>query len=146
MASGVNTVGFGVPVAATPATGSGPSASAGAPVHPVQPVQPAAAVGHGGNPSPPSGEPLPAAHAAAAEPQLMQLQAAVDGVNRFLRDSQRAMVFQIDFKSGRATVTIVNPATGDVIRQIPSAQVLAAASTLQQAGLPMAGLFVDERA
>jgi uncharacterized FlaG/YvyC family protein len=114
-------------------------------VHAVQPVPPALPAGHGGNPSPPGGEPLPAAHAA-AQPQLMQLQAAVDGVNRFLRDSQRAMVFQIDLKSGRETVTIVNPATGEVIRQIPSAQVMAAASTLQQAGLPMAGLLVDERA
>ena len=146
MATDVTTVGFGVSVAVMPATAPGSSAhSSGAPVVPVQPTPPVAAIGHSGNPSPPSGEPLPAARAA-AQPQLGQLQAAVEGVNRFLRDNQRQMVFQVDIKSGRETLTIVNPATGELIRQIPSAQVLAAASTLLQAGMPMAGLLVDERA
>jgi flagellar protein FlaG len=100
----------------------------------------------GGNTAPPAGDALPAARAAAALPQMVQLQAAVDGVNRFLRDNQRQILFQVDTKSGQTIVTIVNPATGELIRQIPSAEVLAAASNLQQAGLPMAGLFIDERA
>jgi uncharacterized FlaG/YvyC family protein len=147
MATGIANIGSSVPVVVTPTLGPGPSGSAsGADVHPVHPVEPAQAVGHGGNPSPPAGDTLPAAHAAAAQPQQMELQAAVDGVNRFLRDSQRQMVFQVDLKSGRSTVTIVNPATGEVIRQIPSAQVLEAAANLQQAGMPMTGLLIDERA
>lgn len=146
MATGVSNIGFGVPVVATaaggaPTSGSGP----GAPVHPVVPVPPAAAVRHGGNPSPPAGDMLPA-HASAAQAGVIELQAAVEGINRFLRDSQRQFVFQVDLKSGKETLTIVNPATGEVIRQIPSAQVLAAAANLQQAGMPMAGLFIDERA
>ncbi|HUO81179.1 MAG TPA: flagellar protein FlaG [Steroidobacteraceae bacterium] len=131
---------------ATPTAGPSPSDGVpGLPVHAVDPVPPVPAVGQGGNPSPPAGEILPA-HAAAAQGGIIALQAAVDGVNRFLRDSQRQIVFQVDLKSGQEVVTIVNPATGEVIRQIPSAQVLAAASNLQQAGMPMAGLFVDERA
>jgi flagellar protein FlaG len=147
MASGVSNIGFGVPVAVTTASGLSPSGSVpGAPVHPVAPVPPTAAVGDGGNPSPPAGEPVPPQHAAAAQPKLMQLQAAIEGVNRFLRDSQRQMVYQIDLKSGAEIVTIVNPATGEVIRQIPSTEVLSSAANLQQAGLPMAGLFIDERA
>jgi flagellar protein FlaG len=117
-------------------------------VYPVDPVPVAAAVGHGGNSSPAAGDALPA-HASAAQnaqAELIQLQAAVEGINRFLRDSQRQMLFQVDLKSGKETLTIVNPATGEVIRQIPSAQVLAAAANLQQAGMPMTGLFIDERA
>jgi uncharacterized FlaG/YvyC family protein len=145
MASGVTNIGFGVPVAVTAATGPSSSGSVpGAPVHPVTPVPAVAGVGHGGNPPPPAGETLPA-HAAAAQAGVIALQAAVEGINRFLRDSQRQFVFQVDLKSGKETVTIVNPATGEVIRQIPSAQVLEAAANLQQAGMPMAGLFIDER-
>ena len=142
MATGVTNIGFPTPtaVAAVPAAASAGSVSplpagAAAPVPSAPP---------GGNPAPPAGDALPAAQA--ATPQLVQLQAAVDGVNRFLRDNQRQILFQVDVKSGQTVVTIVNPATGELIRQIPSAEVLAAATNLQQAGLPMAGLFIDERA
>ena len=146
MATGVSNISPGVPVVGQPTAGPSPSGSSvGAPVHPVQPALPAAAVGHGGNSAPQAGEVLPA-HAAAAQASAIQLQAAIEGVNRFLRESQRQMVFQVDLKSGQETVTIVNPATGEVIRQIPSAQVLATAANLQQAGMPMAGLFIDEHA
>jgi len=146
MATGVSNIGPGVPVVVQPTAGPSPSGSSvGAPVHPVPPVLPAEAVSRGGNPSPPAGEALPA-HAAAAQAGVIELQAAIEGVNRFLRESQRQMVFQVDLKSGRETVTIVNPATGEVIRQIPSAQVLATAANLQQAGMPMSGLFIDEHA
>jgi hypothetical protein len=145
MASGVSNIGFGVPVVVSTAAGPSPSGSVpGAPVHPVEPVPPSASVGHGGNPPPPSGEPLPV-RATATPVGVIELQAAVEGINRFLRDSQRQFLFQVDLKSGKETLTIVNPATGEVIRQIPSSQVLEAATNLQQAGMPMAGLFIDER-
>jgi uncharacterized FlaG/YvyC family protein len=147
MASGVTSIGFGTPTGAAPvipaaATGGVPAQSAAA----VQPAAAVAVVGQGGNSGPPRGETLPVAHPAAPEPQLVQLQAAVDGVNRFLRDNQRQILFEVDLKGGNARVTIVNPATGEVIRQIPSADILAAAANLQQAGLPLAGLFIDARA
>ena len=146
MANGLSSIGFGTPTAA-PAI---PAATAGSvpsqPVGAVQPVGAASAVVPGGNSGPPAGESLPAARAAAAEPQLVQLQAAVDGVNKFLRDNQRQVLFQVDLKSGQTRVTIVNPATGEVIRQIPSAEILSTAANLQQAGLPLAGLFINERA
>jgi uncharacterized FlaG/YvyC family protein len=114
-------------------------------VHPVEPVVSTPPLGQGGNGSPPAGQPAPQA-AAVPVTDILHLQAAVDGVNRFLRDSQRQFLFQIDVKSGKQTLTIVNPATGEVIRQIPSADVLAAAANLQQAGMPMTGLFIDEHA
>ena len=146
MASGVLIAGSGVPITGTPAIGPIPSGSlSGAPVHPVQPVSPPPEVVHGGSQSPSAGESLPV-HATAAQVDVIALQAAIDGVNRFLRDSQRQMLYQIDLKSGRETVTIVNPATGEVIRQIPSAQVLSAATSLQDVGMPLAGLLFDEHA
>lgn len=146
MANGLSNMGFGTPTV-TPAL---PAAAAGSvpaqPVGAVRPAAPVPAVAHGGNSNPPAGEALPVGHAAAPEPQLVQLQAAIEGVNKFLRDNQRQMLFQVDLKGGQTRVTIVNPATGEVIRQIPSAEVLSTAANLQQAGLPLAGLFIDERA
>ena len=115
------------------------------PVHPVTPPQKVQTAEHGGNNPPPAGDPLPP-HAHAPTPDAALLAAAVEGINRFLRESQRQMVFEIDLKSGKNTLTIVNPATGEVIRQIPSAQVLSTAANLQQAGILMPGLFLDERA
>ncbi|HUO95031.1 MAG TPA: flagellar protein FlaG [Steroidobacteraceae bacterium] len=139
MANGVNNVGSPTPNAVAAVHPAAPAGSvAPVPAGPLLPV--------GGKPAPQAGDPLPAARAAEAAPQLIQLQAAVDGVNRFLRDTQRQILFQVNMKSGQTVVTIVNPATGEVIRQIPSADVLAAAQNLQQAGMPLAGLFIDQRA
>ena len=146
MASGITNVisSTSAPTASVPgpaAPGIGPAD----PVHAVTPVQTGHSAGQGGNNPPPAGDPLPP-HAHAPTPDSTQLAAAVEGINRFLRDSQRQMVFEIDLKSGKNTLTIVNPATGEVIRQIPAAQVLNTAANLQQAGILMPGLFLDERA
>jgi len=141
MVSGISIPGVAAPAVAAPAPVA--DVTLGAPSKSVGPVEPPLPVaGRGGNPRPPAGETLPAA-APAPQPQLIELQAAVDGVNKFLRDNEREMLFQVDLKSGRTVVTIVNPATGDVIRQIPAAAAIAAAANLQQAGLPVAGLFVN---
>ena len=83
---------------------------------------------------------------AAPEPTSTQLTAAVEGINRFLRSNQRQMVFEIDLKGEHQTLTIVNPATGEVIRQVPAVQVVQFASNLQQAGILMPGLFLNTRA
>ncbi len=143
MANVIISVGPATPVPAPPVTGGTvlPGARS-VPVPAIAPVAPVPEVGSGGNRSPSSGDPLPAA-AAAAQPDVLQLKAAVAGVNRFLRDSQRQMLFQFDPHSGKESVTIVNPATGEVIRQIPSSQVLSTANSLQQAGILLPGLFID---
>lgn len=108
----------------------------------VPPVAPVIGTGSGGNRSPSGDDALPGA-AAAAQPDVLQLAAAVAGVNRFLRDSQRQILFQFDPHSGKESVTIVNPATGEVIRQIPTSKVIATAQSLQQGGILLPGLFID---
>lgn len=130
-----------IPVAAVGVHPSAPPVAVSA-VAPVAPVQTG---GSGGKGSPAGGDLLPAS-TASEQPDVVQLTAAVAGVNRFLRDSQRQMLFQFDPHSGKESVTIVNPATGEVIRQIPSAQVLATASSLKEAGILLPGLFIDESA
>jgi uncharacterized FlaG/YvyC family protein len=99
----------------------------------------------GGNAVPQGGQPLPQS-SRSPEPTSTQLTAAVEGINRFLRSNQRQMVFEIDLKGEHQTLTIVNPATGEVIRQVPAVQVVQFASNLQQAGILMPGLFLNTRA
>ena len=81
-----------------------------------------------GNALPPGGEPPPPA------PPSADLSRAIAVLNRFLADSQRSFRFQVDDASGRTIVRIVNPETGEVVRQIPSDDVLAAARALRDAG------------
>jgi hypothetical protein len=144
MANVVTTIGTAAPAVPTPVPAPGGAGVPAFPVAGIAPVQPVA--GTGGN-APQGGQLLPGpALAPAAQGDLIQLQAVVEGVNRFLRDSQRQMLFQYDLKTGKEQVTIINPATGEVIRQIPAAQVFTTAQNLQQAGILMPGLFIDERA
>jgi flagellar protein FlaG len=82
-----------------------------------------------GNPLPPRGEAAPPAAASASD-----LSRAIAVLNRFLADSQRSFRFQVDDASGRTIVRIVNPETGEIVRQIPSEDVLAAARALRDAG------------
>jgi uncharacterized FlaG/YvyC family protein len=146
MANVIQSVAPATPAPAIPVIGVSAHPSA-APVtaQAVEPVVPVQTGNPGGNRQPAGGDSLPA-QAAAAQPDVVQLTAAVAGVNRFLRDSQRQMLFQYDPHSGKESVTIVNPATGEVIRQIPSAQVLQTANSLQEAGILLPGLFIDETA
>ncbi|GEM_PF-4519190 len=149
MANVVTAIGAAAPAAPVPVhVPAALSGAAAVPVSAVQPVLPVPGAAAGGQRAPQGGEslPAPAAIEPAAQGDLIQLQAVVEGVNRFLRDSQRQMVFQYDMKSGKESVTIINPATGEVIRQIPAAQVLSTAQNLQQAGILMPGLFIDESA
>jgi flagellar protein FlaG len=98
-----------------------------------------AAVAVGGRASgpAPAGNSLP--HGGQASPpapalQVADLSRAVAALNQFLSDSQRSFRFQVDDSTGETIVRIVNPETGDLVRQIPSEDVLAAAHALRVSG------------
>ena len=147
MANVVTSIGPTPQAAPVPVHAPGSAGASAFPVAGVTPVPPVAGSGATGSGPPQSGQTLPAPATTAPAPgALIQLPAVIEGVNRFLRESQRQIVFDYDAKSGKEFVTIINPATGEVIRQIPAAQVLATAENLQQAGILMPGLFIDEKA
>ena len=81
----------------------------------------------GGNGLPVRAEPVP--------PVPVDISRAITNLNRFLEDSQRDFLFRLDQASGRTVITIVNPSTGEIVRQIPPEEVLNAARTLREAGL-----------
>ena len=71
---------------------------------------------------PKGGEKLPEKPAPAPTPE--RIDQAVQQIQSYLNDSQRQLRFQVDADSGRTIVTVVNPETKEVIRQIPGDEVL----------------------
>jgi flagellar protein FlaG len=52
---------------------------------------------------------------------------AVKNLNDFVQNTQRELNFSIDEQTGRTVVKVIDPATQEVIRQIPAEEVLAVA-------------------
>jgi flagellar protein FlaG len=78
-----------------------------------------------------SGIELPRAPA----PEPVDLSRVSEGLNRYLTSSQRNLNFRVDESSGRTIITVVNPETNEVVRQIPPEELLALARTMREAGL-----------
>ena len=62
-------------------------------------------------------EPAPA-------PTPDRVEQAVQQIQSYLNDNQRQLQFQVDSSSGRTIVRVVNPETSELIRQIPSEEML----------------------
>jgi flagellar protein FlaG len=84
-----------------------------------------------GKAAPPAGKDLPA----------ISVAGAIQHIQDFLADSQRQLLFQLDEGSGRTIVRVVDPGSGEVIRQFPSEELLQVAATLERSGFR---LFDDQ--
>lgn len=62
-----------------------------------------------------------------------QVQAAVSAVAEFVADFARELQFRVDDASGRTVITVRNAATDEVVRQIPSEEVLELAARIREA-------------
>ena len=74
--------------------------------------------------------PLPAPDAAGAAapaptPSVQEVKQAVEQINRFMQQSNRTLQFSFDKEANRIVVKITDSQTGELIRQIPSEEVLA---------------------
>ena len=78
-----------------------------------------------------SGEDLPAVRGAAA---TQDLERALRRLNDSMAAAQRNLSFRIDKGSGRTVITVLDAATKEVIRQIPSEEVLAVARAIETSG------------
>lgn len=106
-------------VTAAPARTSAPSGQNSAPA--ALPAGKAASAG---------GEDLPAARAAAA---AQDLERTMRKLNETMAAAQRNLTFRVDEGSGRTVITVVDASTHEVIRQIPSEEVLAVSRALEAA-------------
>lgn len=92
-------------------------------------------------------ETRPAAAAPAPAPvpvydSAVAMHNAVASINRYLRDSDRDVQFDIDQSTGKTVVRVVDASTHEVIRQMPSEETLAIARAISR----MSGLLLNEQA
>lgn len=85
----------------------------------------------------------PVAQAAkAAQPSPEQLDRAMSEVRRMVAPVARNLQFSIDDATGRSVVKVVDASTNEVIRQIPSEELLQITRSLDK----LSGLFVKQKA
>ncbi len=63
-----------------------------------------------------------------------QLREAVNQINDYVQSVQRDLSFSMDGDSGRTVIKVIDSGSGELIRQIPSEEVLALATYLQNSG------------
>jgi len=85
-----------------------------------------------GNAVAPSGQSLPVP--SPPPPPVVDVAQAVERLNQLMASHQRSLRFQIDAASGRTVITVINDATQEVVRQIPSAELLQIAQKLEDLG------------
>jgi len=85
----------------------------------------------------------PARAAGRAQPPVRDLQhtlaVVAEQLNEFLRSSSRDLEFRVDNGANTTVVTVRNPSTGDVVRQIPNEEALRIMRNLNA----QSGTFVD---
>jgi flagellar protein FlaG len=70
-------------------------------------------------------------HAAAKrEPTIVEVKQAARQLETFMESMNRYLEFRVDQDSGRTIVTVKDKSTGEVVRQIPSEEVLRLAHNL----------------
>ena len=80
---------------------------------------------------PPAGKTAPAKRPASPP---ISIDKALAQIKAYLSDSKRQLDFQFDEGSGRTIIKVVNPSSGEVIRQIPSEEVIKLAAILDSQG------------
>jgi flagellar protein FlaG len=79
----------------------------------------------------------------AVEPSSEQLDAAVSKLNDYVQNVQRTLSFSVDKDTGTTVVKVIDTQTNELVRQIPTEQMLKLAADLDE---QTANLFVKERA
>ncbi|MCC5870569.1 MAG: flagellar protein FlaG [Gammaproteobacteria bacterium] len=78
---------------------------------------------------------------AAVPPPALEI--AVDQINQALAQARRELAFSVDEHSGRTVVRVIDAGSGEVVRQMPSEEVLKLADRLR-AGLDAQSIGVDQ--
>src|SRR5690606_17462318 len=82
------------------------------------------AVAAGGKAATASGESLPPAPPPAPPPEpVVDAARTVAHLNELMSSNQRSLRFQVDEDGGRTVITVLNPHTKEVIRQIPPEEI-----------------------
>lgn len=85
----------------------------------------------GGKPLPPAGQDAPPVRQPAPSETVEK---AIEQIKSFLRESQRQLNFERDEATGRTVIRVIDPHSGEVIRQMPPEEILNLAAMLHQKG------------
>jgi flagellar protein FlaG len=77
------------------------------------------------------GQKLPQQQVSSQSADQSQLREAVSQINSYVQTVQRDLSFSLDEGSGRTIIKVVDSESGKLVRQIPSEEVLALATYLQ---------------
>jgi len=77
-----------------------------------------------------------------ATPPVAEVKEAVSRLNQYVQTLRRDLEFRVDESTNTVVVTVVDPSTKEVVRQIPSEEVLAVARNLEQ----MQGVILNTKA
>jgi flagellar protein FlaG len=80
--------------------------------------------------------------APAAPVEAGQVRRVVEDINRQLEAAAQNLRFSVDDSTGKTVVRVVDSSTGDVIRQVPSEEVLAISRSIDR----LQGLLFDKEA
>jgi flagellar protein FlaG len=87
-------------------------------------------------------QPAPQEKAAPVETNTQAVKAAVEASNRVVQSLQSKIEFVVDDSSGQMLVKVIDPSNNELIRQIPSEEMLAISRALDR----MQGLLVKSQA
>jgi flagellar protein FlaG len=76
------------------------------------------------------------------KPSADQLNSAVDSMNEFVVGLNSSLKFSVDDNTGQTVVKVIDDETNEVIKQIPSEEMLAIASAVDK----LKGLLVQQKA
>jgi flagellar protein FlaG len=92
------------------------------------------------------GKPLPPAQQSSQEVSAEELQQVVAQLNDHVQQIQRDLQFSVDDSSGRTVIRVVDSQTEEVVRQIPSEEVLRISRNLQEQLEDVTGLIFETSA
>jgi flagellar protein FlaG len=96
------------------------------------PAQPAAGSTPGADRPAPAVTQPPAQQVNAARPSVQEVQRATDAINKALEQSDQSLRFSVDHDTGITVVKVVDSNTDEVIRQIPSDEVIAISRSIDR--------------
>ncbi|WP_438971091.1 flagellar protein FlaG [Methylophaga sp.] len=83
------------------------------------------------------------ASAASTQNREQQLESAVSRINEYVQNIQRSIEFSVDEATGKDVVKILDKQTEEVIRQIPSEEVLAIAKSIADYNADTISIFTS---
>ncbi len=89
--------------------------------------------------------PVPATSPADKRAQAVEVQQSASNVQQMLAKAAPNLTFTVDKESGRTLIKVIDPATGELLRQIPAEEILRMDKNLDKMISRLKGLLIDRQ-